>query len=186
MAPGLWISWWERWRKFSHLAPLSDPAASTNFLREACSRSASSRSGLQFITTRADSCMVTRGPCFSKSLPGQTIWRPPAGSGVSGATPYSTTLQAWAGPRAAPRGGLRGNEVRINLPLRSALALRFKPLGTPRLMPPDIPCFPSATPSFALALGHPSARKRLFQPQNCRVSSPAVPAVLPQDRWAWG
>lgn len=127
------------------------------------------------------------GPCFPKSLPGQTVWRPPAASGVSGATPYSTTLQAWAGPRAAPRGGLRGNEVRINLPLRSALAaLRSKPLGTPRLMPPDIPSFPSATPSFALALGHPSARKRLFQPQNCRVSSPAVPAVLPLDRWAWG
>lgn len=109
------------------------------------------------------------GPCFPKSLLGQTVWRPPAASEVSGATPYSTTLQAWAGPRAVPRGGLQGNEVRINLPLCS-LALRSRPLGTLRLLPPDIPRFPSATPSFALALGHPSARKRLFQSQNCRVS----------------
>lgn len=69
------------------------------------------------------------------------------------------------GAQAVP-GGLHGNEVRASLPLCSALALRSGLLGTPRLPPPRISCFPCATPSSALALGHPSARKRLFQPQN--------------------
>lgn len=90
------------------------------------------------------------------------------------------------GAQAVPRGGLRRDEVWVSLPPCSALALRSKLLGTPRFQPPGISCFPCATPSPALALGHPSERKRLFQPQKPQVSSPAVPAVRPPARWVGG
>lgn len=90
------------------------------------------------------------------------------------------------GAQAVPRGGLRLNEVRVSLPLCCALALRSKLLRTPGFLPPGISCFPCATPSSAPALRHPSDRKRLFQPQNRPVSSPAVPAGRPPARWAGG
>lgn len=90
------------------------------------------------------------------------------------------------GAQAVPRGGLRRNEVRVSFPPCSALALRSKLLGTPRFQPPGSSCFSCATPSSALALGHPPDRKRLFQPQKPQVSSPAVPAVRPPARWVGG
>lgn len=73
------------------------------------------------------------------------------------------------GAQAVPRAGLRRNEVRVSLPLCSALAPRSKLLGTPRFLPPGISCFPCATGSSAPGLGHPSDRKRLFRPQKRRA-----------------
>lgn len=91
------------------------------------------------------------------------------------------------GAQAVPRGGLRRNEVRISLPLCFALAPRSRLLGTPGFQSHQaLSCFPCTTPSSALALGYPSDRKRLFQPQKRRVSSPAVPAMRPPACWVGG